>query len=132
MIKVFKSSSTKTTRYFPPSVSVDDFLILGFLKNYICREIILLLHFKNEDTTTFTEIRNHIKKAASTTSWYLKNLRDNEIILKSKMGRHYAYTVKHPCLIDRILKTHDKLYLDNIVVNYISLADGPYPLQQTP
>jgi hypothetical protein len=54
-------SSKRTSRYFSPYINVDDYVILGFFKNYTCREIILLLHYKNADAI-FDEIKNYIKK----------------------------------------------------------------------
>ena len=122
LIKVYKSSNKRTTRYFSPSVNVDDFLILGFFKNQICKEIVLLLHYK-DGNTRFDEIKNHIKKSDSTTSWYLKKLLDNHIILKSKNGRHHLYTIKYPSLISRILKAYTSLYPDKIVIICVSLVN---------
>lgn len=123
LIKVSRCSNGRTTRYFSASVSNDDFQVIGYLKNSTPNKIILLLH-NNKESTTFDEIKYHIKKSSSTTSWNLKRLLNDNIITRSKSRKkNYFYSLKDPGLIDRLTRNPSNLYLDKALANYISFIE---------
>jgi len=122
-IKVFRSSSGSTKRYFSPSVPNDDFQIIGYLKNNTSSKIILHLHC-NKDAITFDEIKNYIQKSSSTTSWHLKKLLDDNIIAKLEgRKKNFSYALKDPLSIDRITKDPNNLCLDRVLSSSISLIE---------
>jgi predicted transcriptional regulator len=74
---------SRMTRLFPPNVSNDITGVMGFLRNQTSCEIIKLLHDKGPISQQ--EIMRFTQKAASTISWHMKKLmQDNVVCIKDK------------------------------------------------
>jgi predicted transcriptional regulator len=108
-IKVVRYSNGKITRYFSISIPDEYHSVIGYLKNETTRKIILFLHYNGK--SNFKKIRFHINKASSTTSWNLKRLADDDIIVRLKAKNNY-YIIKNPILVAKILQSSINLLLD--------------------
>jgi predicted transcriptional regulator len=109
-IKVVRCSNGNIARYFSSSIANEDCLIIGYLKNETARKIVLFLHYNRE--SNFEKIRLDINKASSTTSWNLRRLIDDDIIVKSRTKNHQYYFIKNPSLVAKILQNSTSLNLD--------------------
>ncbi|TVP41002.1 winged helix-turn-helix transcriptional regulator [Candidatus Nitrosocosmicus arcticus] len=109
-IKVVRCSNGNIARYFSSSISYEDCLIIGYLKNETARKIVLFLHYNSE--SNFEKIRLNINKASSTTSWNLKRLIDDDIIVKSRAKNHQYYFIKNPSQVAKFLQNSTNLLLD--------------------
>ncbi len=109
-IKVVRCSNGKITRYFSISVADEDCSIIGYLKTETVRKIILFLHYNGE--SRFEKVRLHIDKASSTTSWNLKKLVDDDIIVKLRVKNYRYYYVKSPSLVAKVIQNYANLLLD--------------------
>lgn len=108
-MKSFKRSKGRITRYYSTSISSEYFSIIGYLKNKTTREIICLLYCYKEKN--FTEIRSHIGRASSTTSWNISRLSNDYIIDKIKTNRGYTFVLVQPKL-SNVLESFENLLLD--------------------
>lgn len=113
LIKCFRVSKGRMTRYYSSSISDDYLQIISYLKNKTTREIILLLYRDGEKT--FTEIRNHIGKASSTTSWNIKRLYDDNIIKRAISKRGPTFLLVQPLLLSNIMCRFNNLTTDRTV-----------------
>jgi predicted transcriptional regulator len=68
----------RMTRFFPRNISNEIMGVMGFLRNRTSYEIIKLLY--DRGPTSQQEIINYTKKAASTISWHMKKLLDDNIV----------------------------------------------------
>lgn len=68
----------RMTRFFPHNISNEIMGVMGFLRNQTSYEIIKLLH--DRGPTSQQEIINYTRKAASTISWHMKKLLDDNIV----------------------------------------------------
>lgn len=68
----------RMTRFFPRNISNEIIGVLGFLRNQTAYEIIKLLH--DRGPISQQEIINYTRKAASTISWHMKKLLDDNIV----------------------------------------------------
>lgn len=68
----------RMTRFFPRNISNEIMGVMGFLRNQTSYEIIKLVH--DRGPTSQQEIMNYTKKAASTISWHMKKLLDDNIV----------------------------------------------------
>jgi predicted transcriptional regulator len=74
---------SRMTRLFPRNVSDDIAGVMGFLRNQTSYEIIKLLH--DRGPISQQEIIKYTRKAASTISWHMKKLmQDNIVCIKDK------------------------------------------------
>lgn len=123
LIRAFRCSKGRITRYYSSSISSDDFLIIGYLKSETPSRIILFLYYNSE--STFEEIKLHIRKASSTTSWNLGRLINDDIIVKSRNKEHRLYFIRNLNLVTRVIENPSNLYLDRAVLisNYTSLFE---------
>lgn len=127
----------RLTRFFPRNISNEVMGILGNLRNQTSYEIIKLL--SERGPISQQEIVNSTRKAASTISWRMKKLLDDNIIcIKDKdfnydgnkdFGNKVQYkNVKLYDLLNRnlvndlIYKTNK--YIDGMVSNYSEMVDS--------
>ena len=127
----------RLTRFFPRNISNEVMGILGNLRNQTSYEIIKLL--SERGPISQQEIVKSTRKAASTISWRMKKLLDDNIIyIKDKdfnydenkdFGRKIQYKkVKLYDLLNRnlvndlIYKTNK--YIDSMVSNYSEMVDS--------
>lgn len=110
LIKAVRCSNGKITRYYSSSISSDQYLIIGYLKSETARRIILLLYLNNSNN--FEEIRLHIKRSTSTTSWNLRRLVEDNVIIRSRNEKQLCYSISNSILVARVLENSDNLPMD--------------------
>ena len=128
---------SRMTRLFPRNVSDDIAGVMGFLRNQTSYEIIKLLH--DRGPISQQEIIIYTRKAASTISWHMKKLmQDNIVCIMDKSmvceeGIHAGIQIQHKKvnlydLLNRnvvnglIYKTTN--YIDNSINNYSEIMDS--------
>ncbi|MGD9533631.1 MAG: winged helix-turn-helix transcriptional regulator [Candidatus Nitrosocosmicus sp.] len=111
LVKSIRCSNDKITRYYSTSIPDEYFSIIGYLKNKTTRQIILFLYDSYKEKN-FTEIKIHINKASSTTSWNIKRLSDDNIIIRIESKRSIAFRLAQPQIASKILDSFDNLILD--------------------
>ncbi len=128
---------SRMTRLFPRNISNDITGLMGFLRNPTSYEIIKLLH--DRGPISQQEIIKYTRKAASTISWHMKKLmQDNIVCIKDKNtiydeGIDVGIQIQHKKvnlydLINRnivngmIYKTNN--YIDSSIINYSEIMDS--------
>ena len=126
----------RMTRLFPRNISNDITELMGFLRNQTAYEIIKLLH--DRGSISQQEIIKYTRKAASTISWHMKKLmQDNIVCIKDKNaiydeGIDVGIQIQHKKvnlydLINKsivnglIYKTNN--YIDSSINNYSEIMD---------
>ena len=129
----------RMTRYFPRNISNEIMGVMGSLRNQTAYEIIKLLY--DRGPTSQPEIINYTGKAASTISWYMKKLvddnivcfKDKNIIYDGNNDVAFKIQTQHKKLnlydlLDRnivnglIYKTNN--YIDSAINNYSDIMDS--------
>ena len=127
----------KLTRFFPRNISNEVMGILGNLRNQTSYEIIKLL--TERGPISQQEIVKSTRKAASTISWRMKKLLDDNIIYMKDKDFNYdenkdfgskvqykkvkLYDLLNRNLVnDLIYKTNN--YIDSMVSNYSEMVDS--------
>jgi len=127
----------RLTRFFPRNISIEVMGILGNLRNQTSYDIIKLL--SERGPISQQEIVKSTRKAASTISWRMKKLLDDNIIcIKDKdfnydENKDFARKVQYKkvklydllnrnLVNDLIYKTNE--YIDNMVSNYSEIVDS--------
>ena len=128
---------TRVTRFFPRNISNEIMQILGNLRNQTSYEIIKLLYERGPISQQ--EIIKYTKKAASTISWHMKKLlEDNIICIKEKDltydgNKDFASRTPYKkvnlydllnrnAVIDLIYKTNK--YIDSTINNYSEIVES--------
>jgi predicted transcriptional regulator len=128
----------RVTRFFPRNISNDIMGIIGNLRNQTSYEIIKLLFERGPSSQQ--EIIKYTRKAASTISWHMKKLlEDNTIYLKNKNNIyddgidavHCKFQYKRINLYDLINRSmvNDLIYktnkyIDGTINNYSTILDS--------
>jgi len=129
---------TRITRFFPRNISNDIMGIIGNLRNQTSYEIIKLLY--DRGPITQQEIIKYTRKAASTVSWNMKKLlEDNIVYLKNRNNiyedDHYAadgrfqykrvnlYDLLNRNLVNDLIYMPNK-YIDGTINNYSEIMDS--------
>ena len=127
----------RLTRFFPRNISIEVMGILGNLRNQTSYDIIKLL--SERGPISQQEIVKSTRKAASTISWRMKKLLDDNIIcIKDKdfnydENKDFARKVQYKkvklydllnrnLVNDLIYKTNN--YIDSMVSNYSEMVDS--------
>ncbi|HJT83423.1 MAG TPA: winged helix-turn-helix domain-containing protein [Nitrososphaeraceae archaeon] len=76
-INVYRSND-RVTRFFSPDVSISYYNLIGLLRQYTCRKIVL--YILKYEPCRFKDIVKYIHKAPSTIAWHLSRLIDTNII----------------------------------------------------
>ena len=128
---------SRITRFFPRNISTDIMRILGNLRSQTSYEIIKLLYEKGPISQQ--EIIKNTRKAASTISWQMKKLlEDNIICIKIKdfnydENKDFGSNIqgkktKLYDLLDRNLVNalfyNTNKYIDSVVINYSEIIDS--------
>jgi predicted transcriptional regulator len=120
-IRVDRQRDSRTTRYYSIRIPNQDSEILGQLRNNVAREIIKFI--LEHGLCTFIEIVEHLHKAPSTISWYLKRLKEAGIIFV-KYGQEYQlYKILNPELVADVLDKYKESLVDKVVNNYTQMVD---------
>ena len=116
------------TRYFSTDISVENSKIIGFIRNTVSRQIIVLL-LKN-DGCILSEISAFTMKAPSTISWHLQRLISGGIVKKKSVKMtegtfHYCrcYSISDRIIIEKVISSYKENSLDHLVNDYSDLID---------
>jgi len=128
---------SRITRFFPRNISNDITGILGNLRSQTSYEIIKLLYEKGPISQQ--EIIRYTRKAASTISWQMKKLIDENIICIKNNDSNYdennefgskklskkvkLYDLLNRTLVNDVIYKTSK-YVDNVVDNYSEIIDS--------
>ena len=127
----------RMTRFFPRNISNEIMGVMGFLRNQTSYEIIKLLH--DRGPTSQQEIINYTRKAASTISWHMKKLLDdnivcikdkniiydenNDVSIKTQHKKPNLYDLLNRNTVNGLIyKTNN--YLDSTINNYFDIMDS--------
>jgi predicted transcriptional regulator len=127
----------RMTRLFPRNISNEIMGVMRFLRNQTSYEIIKLLH--DRGPTSQQEIINYTRKAASTISWHIKKLLDDNIVcikdkniisdgnndvgIKIQHKKLNLYDLLNRNIVnDLIYKTNN--YIDSTINNYSDIMDS--------
>jgi len=128
---------SRITRFFPRNISNDIVDILGNLRSQTSYEIIKLLYEKGPISQQ--EIIKYTRKAASTISWQMKKLLDDNIICVKNKDFNYdenkefgskiqgkkvkLYDLLNRTLVNDLIYKTNK-YIDSVVNNYSEIVDS--------
>ena len=128
---------SRITRFFPRNISNDIVDILGNLRSQTSYEIIKLLYEKGPISQQ--EIIKYTRKAASTISWQMKKLLDDNIICIKNKDFNYdenkefgskiqgkkvkLYDLLNRTLVNDLIYKTNK-YIDSVVNNYSEIIDS--------
>ena len=127
----------RMTRFFPRNISNEIMGVMGFLRNQTSYEIIKLLH--DRGPTSQQEIINYTRKAASTISWHMKKLLDDNIVcikdkniiyegnndvgIKTQHKKLNLYDLLNRNIVNGLIyKTNN--YIDSTINNYSDIMDS--------
>ncbi|MGV8107533.1 MAG: winged helix-turn-helix transcriptional regulator [Nitrososphaerota archaeon] len=130
---------TRMTRFFPRNISNEIMGVMGFLRNQTSYEIIKLLH--DRGPTSQQEIINYTRKAASTISWHMKKLLDDNIVcikdkniiydgnndvafkIQTQHKKLNLYDLLNRNIVNGLIyKTNN--YIDSAINNYSDIIDS--------
>ena len=128
---------SRMTRIFPRNISNDITSLMGFLRNQTSYEIIKLLH--DRGPISQQEIIKYTSKAASTISWHMKKLmQDNIVCIKDKNAicdisidvanqlRHKKlnlYDLINRNIVNDLIYNTNK-FIDRSISNYSEIIDS--------
>jgi len=127
----------RMTRFFPRNISNEIMGVMGFLRNQTSYEIIKLLY--DRGPISQQEIINFTRKAASTISWHMKKLLDNNIVcikdkniiydgnndvgIKTQHKELNLYDLLNRNIVNGLIyKTNN--YIDSTINNYSDMIDS--------
>ena len=125
------------TRFFPRNISNEIMGVMGFLRNQTSYEIIKLLY--DSGPISQQEIINYTRKAASTISWHMKKLLDDNIVcikdkniiydgnndvgIKTQHKKLNLYDLLNRNIVNGLIyKTNN--YIDSAINNYSDIMDS--------
>jgi len=94
------------TSYYPEGTKVTNWIVIEYLSNSIFLQLIKLM-LKKKGFSKFMELQKHIDRSPSTTSWYIKKLKDAKIISVSS-NRPYKYSVINKARISRMVSKYTR------------------------
>lgn len=109
-------------RYFPKTFNPKNSILLGFLRQKTIRKILLFILEHNN--CNHEQIVKEVGVSASTVSWHLKKLEQNNIVGFITKGRKTFYNL----LVDKeeiikLLVTYQESFLDAVVDRVIDMWD---------
>lgn len=106
-------------RYYPltKNWSEEEKETLNLLRNTKMRHILIFLLEKKRSTPL--KIAESTGISVSTLSWYLKQLKEKNIISEKKKGRFRLYKINEPDKIVKYLVAHKSSFLDTVVDRFI-------------
>lgn len=128
----------RITRFFPRNIADEIMGVIGNLRNQTSYEIIKLLF--DRGPISQQEIIKHTRKAASTISWHMKRLLEEDIICiknknniyddnkdlvegKTQYGRLNLYELLNRNLVNDLIYRTNK-YIDSTINNYSAIVDS--------
>jgi len=119
MINVDRKKNNKNNRYYIVNIQKEEAKIIGYVRNSVNRNIIK--YILDNELCTFSEIRDHIKKAPSTISWHLKRLNIAGVILIIQGVDSNLYRISDSERVAKILHKYKDSFMDRVVDNYTEL-----------
>lgn len=119
-IRVDRQRENRTTRYYSTNITSQESDILRQLKNKVSRQIIKFVISHN--LCTFNELVEHLGKASSTVSWYLKRLREAGII-SVRYSEYQLYYIENVELVSEVLDKYRESFIDTTVTNYSQMIE---------
>lgn len=127
----------RMTRFFPRNISDQIMGVMGSLRNQTSYEIIKLLH--DRGPISQQEIIKYTQKAASTISWHMKKLLDDNIVcikakniiydgsndvgIKTQHKKLNLYDLLNRNIVNSLIyKTNN--YIDSTINNYSDIMDS--------
>ncbi len=120
-IRVERQSNNRVTRYFITNVPKEDSYIIGCFRSKVIRSIVLIV-LKNE-FCTFNEIVDHVGKAPSTISWYIKRLRETEMLNTNYGNDRLLYSIADKEIVSRVFLEYEETFTDRIIENYTDIIE---------
>ncbi|MGA2386702.1 MAG: winged helix-turn-helix transcriptional regulator [Candidatus Bathyarchaeia archaeon] len=115
---ILEEKSEHYTRYYCKPLDPEDKRILVILRQKRIRDIVLIMLVNKKAKYRF--IFESLGLPASTVSFYLKCLLENNIIERTKVGYENIYTLKDEERIARILVAYQPTFLDKMVDRWAS------------
>ena len=113
--------NSRVTRYYIVNIPKEESDIIGCFRNKVTRKMAIFI--LQHDSCIFNEIVDHMNKAPSTVSWYLKRLRDAGIISIIPGEKHQLYRVVDGEAIANILYKYQESFVDKVVNNYTEMME---------
>ncbi len=110
---ILEEKSEHYTRYYTKPLEAADKQVLSALRQKRLREIVMVILVNKK--AKYHSIVQALKLPASTVSFYLKYLLDNDIIERTKIGYENIYTLKDEDRIAKVLIAYQSSFLDTIV-----------------
>lgn len=110
----------RTTRYYPVTISDQEYNILKFVRHKPVRQIMLFLI--ERDLCTFNEIVDHIQKAPSTVSLHLRRLREGGMI-SIRYGEYQLYSLTNKHIVCEVLAKYKTSFTDRVVESYEEMME---------
>jgi DNA-binding transcriptional ArsR family regulator len=110
----------RTTRYYPVTVSDQEYNILKFVRHKPVRQIMLFLI--ERDSCTFNEIVDHMQKAPSTVSLHLRRLREGGMI-SIRYGEYQLYSLTNRDIVCEVLAKYKSSFTDRVVDSYEEMME---------
>lgn len=110
----------RTTRYYPVTISDQEYNILKFVRHKPVRQIMLFLI--ERDLCTFNEIVDHMQKAPSTVSLHLRRLREGGMI-SIRYGEYQLYSLTNKHIVCEVLAKYKTSFTDRVVESYEEMME---------
>jgi predicted transcriptional regulator len=114
-VKVDRQSG-KRARYYSVNIPADESHILGYVRNKVARQIVLLI--LEHDLCTFRELVEHVSKSPSTVSGNLKRLSHAGIISVVHGQESQVYRVMNRRSVTDILRKYRESFGDKLANGY--------------
>jgi predicted transcriptional regulator len=101
------------TRYYVEQLDAEDKKILRSLRQRRLREIVLII--LSEEKVKYCDLLDTLNIPSSTLSFYLKYLRDRNVIDMSKIGYENFYFIKERKRVTKVLTTYKSSFMDRLV-----------------
>jgi predicted transcriptional regulator len=121
-IKVERQSNNKVTRYFVANIPKKDSDIIGHFRSRVTRDIVFFV--LESEFCTFNEIVDHVRKAPSTVSWYIKRLKERGILRVIYGDEHQLYSLIDRMVVNDILLKYKQSFTDKIIDDYTEVIDN--------
>jgi predicted transcriptional regulator len=110
---VFAEADAHLRRYYTKPLDPVDKKVLAVLRQDRMREIVLIILANNK--AKYQYLSDCLKLPHSTLSLYLKQLVDNNILAREKIGYEMVYTIRDEDRVAMVLTAYKSGFLDKIV-----------------
>lgn len=110
---VLEEKSEHFTRYYSKPLEAEDKKVLSVLRQKRMREIVVIILVSKK--AKYQVIVQTLNLPASTVSFYLKQLMDENIIDRTKIGYENIYTLKDEDRVAKVLIAYQSSFLDKMV-----------------